>query len=268
LNHLCPRFPFFFLGREEGVWTAHRQCSTLARSSCLQLRILFIIPQRAFLQPRVFFLQCVDWQLASAWNVDARSVRAPSRSPAESHSFLGLGVIPDSHRTVSDARAFDIYIYIYILDALRSCVVPGPEPNAGAYKKSPLLPVDAILGHAESDAGHRNACALRVRGMYMRSGPCIGIGIGREIPIPTPIRVSVLPFTREASCLPCIHVWPRLKNVEFPDKKQKALITPNGLDPALTNVLGQFYTYSCTGRDANCPSHFPTHTLLPVKFHV
>ncbi|KAJ7923155.1 ankyrin repeat-containing domain protein [Mycena leptocephala] len=45
------------------------------------------------------------------------------------------------------------------------------EPDCGAAS------LGAILGHAESDAGHLNACALRVLGMYMRSHPWIGMGI-------------------------------------------------------------------------------------------
>ncbi|KAJ7795092.1 hypothetical protein B0H13DRAFT_2393177 [Mycena leptocephala] len=47
-----------------GVWIAHRQCSTLARSSFLQPRPLFSSAHAH---------SCVDWRLASAWNGDAGS---------------------------------------------------------------------------------------------------------------------------------------------------------------------------------------------------
>jgi hypothetical protein len=79
--------------------------------------------------------------------------------------------------------------------------------NAAAYKKNASLGAAAILGHAESDAGHRNACVLRVLGMYMRSGSwiglCIVIGarssacVGRWVPI----RMSLLAFARDF-CIP------------------------------------------------------------------
>ncbi|KAJ7797923.1 hypothetical protein B0H13DRAFT_2298179 [Mycena leptocephala] len=68
---------------------------------------------------------CIDSVLARA---DAGSVRAAS-SPAESHSLLGAGFSPDSRHVVP-------MHLLFLLDALRSWGIPGPEPNAAAYTKA------------------------------------------------------------------------------------------------------------------------------------
>ncbi|KAJ7834927.1 hypothetical protein B0H13DRAFT_2288520 [Mycena leptocephala] len=79
----------------------------------------------------------VDWRLASAWNADAGSA---------GHQSLTCQIV--------------------LVPGLGG--VPRPGPNADAYEKRASL--GAILGQAESDAGYRNARALRVLGMYRRSG--------------------------------------------------------------------------------------------------
>ncbi|KAJ7923152.1 hypothetical protein B0H13DRAFT_2405382 [Mycena leptocephala] len=93
--------------------------------------------------------------LASGWNADAGSVQAPSRSPANSRfcaSCLGLACCRFEPRA-PDAHA------LLLWTGFLPRVFPDPNPMRVPIKKRFA---GGFFGHAESDAGHRNVCALQV----------------------------------------------------------------------------------------------------------
>jgi hypothetical protein len=97
--HLCSRVSFS--GRAGGGCL---DCASTAPRSFYPTAL------RSFLQPRVLFSgaharSCVNSRLASAWNADAGSVRAASRSPAKSW----IRFVPGLGARSPDVRASDFY---------------------------------------------------------------------------------------------------------------------------------------------------------------